>query len=69
MICTVCHFRGKPKTKTPGSFVIELGLWILFFPIGLIYSIWRLASRKSGCAMCGSSDIIPLTSPRAALIK
>jgi hypothetical protein len=36
----------KTKYITPGSFWIELALWILFFPAGFIYSLWRVANRK-----------------------
>ena len=68
MICTRCYFKGEPKTKVPGSFIIELGLWLLFFPVGIIYSIWRLASKGSGCPSCGSKDMIPTDSPRAAIL-
>lgn len=34
------------RFHTPGSFWIELALWILFFPAGIIYSLWRWTSRR-----------------------
>lgn len=34
------------KTYTPGSIWIELALWIMFFPAGIIYSLWRVSARK-----------------------
>ena len=43
--CPNCTFVGQSVNKTPGHFLIELILWIIFFPVGLIYSIWRLSKR------------------------
>lgn len=34
------------KYITPGSIWIELALWLIFFPAGIIYSLWRWTSRK-----------------------
>ena len=34
------------KYTTPGSFWIEIALWIIFFPAGIIYSLWRWTSRR-----------------------
>lgn len=31
----------KVKRIVPGSFAMELTLWVLFFPIGFVYSVWR----------------------------
>lgn len=64
-ICTTCGFKGSPKRFTKGSFIIELGLWLCFLVPGLIYSIWRLASRYEGCPKCHGSAMIPLDSPLA----
>lgn len=68
MICTACYQENKWKQKTPGSFVLELFLWILFFPVGIIYSIWRLSTRKWICE-CGNEDFVPANSPRGEIIK
>lgn len=27
--------------QVKGHFAIELALWVLFFPAGIVYSIWR----------------------------
>lgn len=64
MICAACGSTGIPKTDTPGSFLIELLLWCFFLLPGLIYSIWRIASRKKVCPLCKSAEMIPLDSPR-----
>ena len=64
MICPICGHRGYSRTITPGSFLIELALWLFMIIPGLIYSLWRLSARKQGCPACGSSPMIPLNSPR-----
>lgn len=43
--CPRCGFDGYTKTVTPGSFAMELFLWLLFLLPGFIYSIWRLTAR------------------------
>jgi hypothetical protein len=67
--CLDCGFVGYPKRHTPGTFLMELVLWIFFIIPGVIYSIWRLSGRYSGCAKCGSKRIVLVDSPiaRAAL--
>lgn len=35
------------KTHTPGSIWMELALWLIFFPAGIIYSIWRITNRTT----------------------
>lgn len=64
MICTACGHRGYARTITPGSFLIELCLWLFMILPGLLYSLWRISARKQGCATCGSTGLIPLSSPR-----
>jgi hypothetical protein len=68
MICNNCYYQGQPKSITKGSILIEILLWILFFPIGIIYSVWRLSSRYSGCPQCGASEMMPANSPKAISI-
>jgi len=63
MVCTVCEARGTPVMHTKGSFLIELFLWLCFIVPGLIYSIWRLATKKHVCSKCGSYLIVPDNSP------
>ena len=64
LICSTCGTTGRSVTTTPGSFFIELLLWLFFLLPGLIYSIWRLTNKKTGCASCGGTALIPLDSPR-----
>lgn len=63
-LCVNCGYKGKPKTKTKGSMVIEIILWICLIVPGVIYSVWRLASRYSACPSCGALNMIPADSPR-----
>ena len=69
VVCATCYERGWPKTRTKGSFMLELFLWILFLLPGLIYSIWRLTSRHKACYSCGSAAIVPPDSPRGQQIR
>jgi len=62
-ICTTCKSVGTPKKVTPGSIWIEIILWVAFIFPGLLYSIWRLISKKEVCSQCGSSTLIPLDTP------
>ncbi len=63
MYCATCGATGKPKTRTKGSILIELVLWLMFIVPGLIYSIWRLSTRAQVCSNCGATGIIPIGSP------
>ena len=65
MICRNCGHKGIPRRATPGSILIELILWICFIVPGLIYSIWRLTSKRSVCPRCEALYMIPLDSPIA----
>jgi rubredoxin len=65
-VCTLCGYVGRPRYQTQGSFAVELLLWILFCAPGLIYSVWRLVSKKKICPSCGSAAIIPASSTGAA---
>lgn len=63
-VCVNCGSRGFPKTKTKGSFFIELILWLCFLIPGLIYSVWRLTTRYKACPKCGAPNMVPFDSPR-----
>ena len=56
--CPNCSYDGKPQTFMKGSWVMELLLWILFFPIGLIYTIYRSTSAHKGCPKCGYQYVV-----------
>ena len=63
MICTSCGTQGQPMTHTPGSFLIEIVLWLFFIVPGLIYSIWRHTQRRKVCRACGAATMVPVSSP------
>lgn len=63
--CMRCGTEGPPKTRTNGSILIEIVLWLMFLVPGIIYSIWRLTTRRRVCAACGSEQLVPIGSPGA----
>jgi hypothetical protein len=68
MICPNCGTRGEPKTLTQGNMLIELILWLCFLIPGLIYSIWRLSSRKQVCPACEMPGMIGIHTPNGQLL-
>lgn len=64
-LCATCGSVARPWNHTPGSIGIELLLWLCFLLPGVLYSIWRLASRKPACPHCLSHDLLPIDTPRA----
>jgi len=65
LYCLQCGSVGFPKKKMPGSFGIELVLWLCLILPGVIYSLWRWNATQSVCAICESPGLIPPSSPRA----
>jgi hypothetical protein len=58
--CPNCAYEGKARKYTKGSFLIELLLWLLFILPGLLYSLWRVSSRYTGCPNCQYQYVYPL---------
>lgn len=64
-ICGHCGSVGKPAKVAPGSILIELVLWLFLLVPGLIYSLWRVGSKRPTCRNCGASySMVPVHSPR-----
>ncbi len=63
--CKSCGTVGLGKRIMPGSFLIELALWLLFLLPGLIYSVWRFTTIYQGCTNCESRELVPADSPLA----
>jgi hypothetical protein len=63
LICSHCGTVGTAKTTTSGSILIELVLWCCFIVPGIIYSLWRLTTRRKVCRACSAPNMIPLDSP------
>ena len=69
-ICTACHYSGRPsKKKTQGSIFIEIAAWLLFFPIGIAYSIWRSTAKKKICPVCNSESMISIYTLRGHTLR
>ena len=69
LMCVNCGFIGTPKKKAKGYFSVEVILWLCFLVPGLIYSFWRLASKRPVCPRCGADGMIPADSPAATMLK
>jgi hypothetical protein len=65
MLCTTCGTIGSTTRSMKGSIVTEIILWLFFLIPGIIYSIWRHSTVAWVCRNCGSSAVIPLSSPVA----
>ena len=77
LLCTQCGHVGSYKLKSPSSFLMEVGVWLLglvlipFFGIGFlvligafIFSLYRVFGRRRVCPSCFNPALIPATSPR-----
>jgi hypothetical protein len=63
MVCTTCGHHGPTKNHTRGSVLIEIVLWLLFIVPGLIYSLWRLSTRRKVCSACEATTLVPADTP------
>lgn len=63
MVCTTCGHHGPAKRHTRGSMLIEIVLWLMFLIPGLIYSLWRLSTRRQVCGACGGEALVPPDTP------
>lgn len=70
-VCKQCGALDETRTETRGSIIIELILWLCFIVPGLVYSFWRLSTRREVCRCCGSADLVPADSPvgRTMVVK
>ena len=51
--CVRCGHYIANIGAVKGSFGVEVLLWILLLPVGIIYSVWRLVGRSHDCPGCG----------------
>lgn len=63
MVCATCGHYGPPKSAVRGSLALEIVLWLFLLLPGLIYSMWRVASRHKSCAECGAVTLVTPGSP------
>ena len=61
-ICTDCKHVGKGKKVQRGSKKLSIFLWIVFSPVAIFYSLYRLTGSKKCCEECGSFNIYPTKS-------
>jgi hypothetical protein len=59
-ICQNCGYIGTPKNE-PLDFV-EVFLWLIILPLGIICTIWRLATKCNICPGCSKRASMILTS-------
>jgi len=62
-VCTACGSLTLGRNETPGSFLLEVILWCCAILPGLVYSLWRISSRRSTCPQCGGSQLVPINTP------
>jgi len=67
-ICARCETLTKPEKFVPGSFLVEIALWICLLLPGILYSLWRFTNKRMICTACGSDELIPLSSPKGKRI-
>lgn len=61
-ICTICGYVGEPK-NAPLDF-IEVFLWLVLLPIGIIWTIWRVMFNCNLCPACNKkATMIPTNTP------
>lgn len=77
IICSSCGHTNSAKRVTRGTFLMEIALCgvailllfampfigIILLIIAVIYSAWRLLSRRTECQYCGNTNLIPTDSP------
>ena len=69
MFCMNCGHEDSISSKMRGSDGIELVLWLCYIVPGIIYSIWRRGKKETTCKICGSTNLIPSSSPMAIAQK
>lgn len=62
-VCAQCETVGDSKVRMPGSFVVELALYLLWILPGVIYTVWRYTNTERACTACGAKTLLPVDSP------
>ena len=65
MYCPSCGTTAKPKCRYQGSDAMSLFLLLFFFPVGIIYELWRGSAPQWVCPSCERGGMLP----RAAATK
>jgi hypothetical protein len=61
MQCARCGQIDVPDLLVPGSDRVEVLAWCCLLLPGLLYALWRHASRRRICAGCGSTQVLRVT--------
>lgn len=67
-VCTRCGNKGPGLWETRGSTRTEVLLYLPLLVPGMLYSAWRRTGRAQRCRRCGSTDLVPETSPEGRRI-
>lgn len=57
-VCSQCGSTTAER-HTKGHFIIEVILYLFFCLPGVIYSLWRVFSRRWVCSQCKSDKLLP----------
>lgn len=63
IICPKCEYIGPAGKKKRGSTKVELIGWVLLFPLGIPYTIWRMFGKIPVCKSCGHDILVDADSP------
>ena len=63
MVCTNCGHVGPTKTAAKGHIAFEVVLWLCFIVPGLLYSVWRMTTKRQVCTECGGDHLVSEKSP------
>ena len=58
--CPNCKYEGQGKFIIKGSFGMEVVLWLCFLVPGIIYSVWRVTTKRFGCPQCDYEYVVKL---------
>lgn len=64
-----CGSKMTPRKHCPGSIWLEVIARSLFFPIGLIYSLWRHCTKKEVCRVSGAEEIVYALTPQGGFFS
>jgi hypothetical protein len=66
--CLRCHSTGMPRPVYPGSAFFGCLFFCLLIVPWFFYRTWRANNRTFVCPVCGSSNLIPLSTPQGQRI-
>ncbi len=55
--CSKCGSDAEPLVILRGSTGMQIFLWCMLVVPGFFYSLWREASKKVVCSVCGSTQV------------